>query len=85
MPRYSEDLDFSLTHAGADARFASLMRAVRTDLEAEAYQVTVKAREQQTVAAAFIKFTGLLYEAKLSPHADEQLAVKIEIDTNLRR
>ena len=82
LPRYSEDLDFSLTQAGDDARFLAILRSVKGDLEAEAYQVTVKAREQKTVAAAFIKFPGLLYEAKISPHADEVFAVKLEIDTN---
>lgn len=82
LPRYSEDLDFSLTQAGEDSRFSTLLRAVRSDLEAEAYQVTVKAREQKTVAAAFIKFHGLLYEANISPHADEVFSVKVELDTN---
>ncbi len=82
LPRYSEDLDFSLMHAGEDARFLALLRSVKSDLAAEAYQVTVKAREQQTVAAAFIKFHGLLVEAHISPHADEVFSIKLEIDTN---
>lgn len=82
LPRFSEDLDFSLTARGEDARFGALLRGVRADLEAEAYQVEVKSREQRTVAAAFIRFRGLLHELGLSPHPDETLAVKVEIDTN---
>ncbi len=31
---------------------------------------------------AFVRFPGLLYELGLSPHRDEGLAVKIEVDTN---
>jgi hypothetical protein len=38
--------------------------------------------DQKTVQSAFIRFAGLPYELKLSPHSDEVLAVKIEVDTN---
>lgn len=82
LPRYSEDLDFSLTSPGKDARFEKLMRKVRADLQAEAYTVEIKARANKTVASAMVKFRGLLYEIGLSPLRDETLAVKIEIDTN---
>ena len=41
LPRYSEDLDFSLTSPDEDARFEMLMRALRTDLQAEAYTVEI--------------------------------------------
>ena len=37
LPRYSEDLDFSLVTPGGDGRFEPLMRSVRHDLTAEAY------------------------------------------------
>jgi len=82
LPRYSEDLDFSLTSPDEDARFEMLMRALRTDLQAEAYTVEIKARAERTVASAMVKFRGLLYEVGISPLRDETLAVKIEIDTN---
>ncbi len=82
LPRYSEDLDFSLRAPGDDARFASILRAVKSDLVAEAYEVDIRVREQRTVAAAIIKFRGLLYEMDLSPHRDETFAVKVEMDTN---
>ncbi|MDP6113356.1 MAG: nucleotidyl transferase AbiEii/AbiGii toxin family protein [Planctomycetota bacterium] len=81
LPRYSEDLDFSLTRPGP-ARFEKLMDLVRNDLRAEAYDVEVKARTRAAVASAFVKFRGLLYEIGLSPHDDEVFAVKVEIDTN---
>jgi len=82
LPRYSEDLDFSLTEPGRDARFTKRMRGVKADLEGEAYDVDIRIREQRTVASALIKFRGLLNELGISPHADEVLAVKVEIDTN---
>lgn len=82
LPRYSEDLAFSLTAPGEPARFARLMELVRFDLEAEAYNVEIKACTRTAVASAFVKFRGLLYELGLSPHEDEVFAVKVEIDTN---
>ena len=82
LPRYSEDLDFSLTRPGGPARFEKLMGSVRSDLKAEAYDVEIKAHTRATVASAFVKFRGLLHEIGLSPHDDEVFAVKVEIDTN---
>ena len=82
LPRYSEDLDFSLTETGRDPQFVKRMRGVKSALEAEAYQVDVRAREQHAVAGAFVKFRGLLHEIGISPHADEVLTVRVEIDTN---
>jgi hypothetical protein len=82
LPRYSEDLDFSLSEPGAEARFLARIRAVKHDLAAETYDVEIKAREGAAVSAAFIKFKGLLFEMEISPHAGEVLSVKVEIDTN---
>jgi hypothetical protein len=82
IPRYSEDLDFSLVTPHGDARFESLLRGVQTDFRAEAYDVEVKSKTDTAVASAFVKFRGLLHELRLSPHADEVFSVKVEIDTN---
>ncbi len=82
LPRYSEDLDFSLARPEANAQFVKRMRGVKSALESEAYTVDIRVREQRTVASAFVKFPGLLHDIGVSPHADESLAVKVEIDTN---
>ncbi|MGB3219823.1 MAG: nucleotidyl transferase AbiEii/AbiGii toxin family protein, partial [Anaerolineae bacterium] len=42
----------------------------------------LKVSDQKTVHSAFVRFVGLPYELGLSPHRDEVLAVKIEVDTN---
>lgn len=81
LPRYSEDLDFSLTTPGGDARFEKHMQCVVRDLTSEGYDVEIRARTRATVAAAFVKFRGLLYEIGLSRHDDEVFTVKVEIDT----
>ena len=82
LPRYSEDLDFSLATPGADARFERLMRAVCSNLAAEAYAVEVTVRTRQAVAIGMLRFRGLLHEAGLSPHAAEVLRIRVDIDTN---
>ncbi|NJK91523.1 MAG: nucleotidyl transferase AbiEii/AbiGii toxin family protein [Blastochloris sp.] len=82
LPRYSEDLDFSLLTPGEDARFEKRMRSLHKDLQEEAYAVEIKVRAQKTVTSALVKFRGLLHEVGISPLRDETLSVKIEIDTN---
>jgi len=52
-------------------------------LRAEGYVITIKVSDRKMVHSAFIRFPGLPYELNLSPHRDEVLAVKIEVDTNL--
>lgn len=81
-PRYSEDLDFALERAQEQYDFRAYLRAVRAEFEAESYTVTLKVSDQKTVHSAFVRFPGLPYALGLSPHRNEVLAVKIEVDTN---
>jgi predicted nucleotidyltransferase component of viral defense system len=80
--RYSEDLDFALEQSPAEYNFRAYLQAIRSIFTAEGYQVEPKVSDQKTVQSAFVRFRGLLYELDLSPHRDEVLAVKIEVDTN---
>lgn len=82
IPRYSEDLDFALERAREQYDFRSLLRTIRGEFEAEGYAVTLRVSDEKTVHSAFVRFAGLPYELGLSPHRDEVLAVKIEVDTN---
>jgi len=82
LPRYSEDLDFALERSSSSYDFRSYLQDIRKDLEAQGYTIALKVSDQKTVQSAFIRFPGLLYESKLSPHQDEVLAVKLEVDTN---
>ena len=56
------------------------MESVRNDLRAEAYDVEIRVRRGVAVAAALVKFRGLLHELRLSPRRDEVLTVKVEMD-----
>ena len=80
LPRYSEDLDFSLVSPEIDARFTERMLSVQSDLRKETYPVEVRSRVRSAVASAFVKFRGLLYELGISPHEDEVLTIRVEID-----
>ncbi len=80
--RYSEDLDFALERPSPDYEFREYLRAIRGELTAEGYRMEIKVNDSKVVHSAFIRFPGLLYELGLSPHRDEVLAVKLEVDTN---
>lgn len=83
VPRYSEDLDFALELRSDEYSFDALLEGVVRGFEREAYRVEVPTRPQRTnVHKAFVKFPGLLYELGLSPHQDQVLSVKLEVDTN---
>ncbi|TEU11307.1 MAG: nucleotidyl transferase AbiEii/AbiGii toxin family protein [Anaerolineales bacterium] len=80
--RHSEDLDFALEQARSQYDFRAYLRAIRAELAAEGYTVEFKVKDQKVVHSAFVRFAGLLYKLGLSPHRDQVLSVKIEVDTN---
>ncbi|MFA5554862.1 MAG: nucleotidyl transferase AbiEii/AbiGii toxin family protein [Phycisphaerae bacterium] len=82
MPRFSEDLDFSISEAGAEDNFELFMKKAKSDFEAQNYIINVKIKESKVVKAAFVKFPGLLYEMGLSSLSSETVSIKLEIDTN---
>ncbi|MFZ0544017.1 MAG: nucleotidyl transferase AbiEii/AbiGii toxin family protein [Candidatus Promineifilaceae bacterium] len=82
IPRYSEDLDFALELHPETYDFRAYLRQITRDFSAEAYAVDIKLNEKQVVHKAFVRFRGLLHELGLSGHADEVLAIKIEVDTS---
>ena len=82
IPRYSEDLDFTLERDPEAYDFHTYLQRIVRDFSAEAYTIDVKLNEKRVVNSAFIRFRGLLYELNLSGHETEVLAIKIEVDTN---
>lgn len=80
--RYSEDLDFALERRDRGYDFESYLGAIRSDLHREGYAIDIRANAQRVVHSAFVRFPGLLFELGLSPHSNEVLAVKLEVDTN---
>lgn len=82
LPRYSQDLDFTLERPGPAYDLRAYLGAIKGDLVAEAYAVELRVSAQHVVHSAFVRFAGLLHELGLSPHPSETVAVKIEVDTN---
>lgn len=82
MPRYSEDLDFALERRPEQYNFRGYLEAIQRDMTADTYSVEIKFNDRKVVHSAFIRFRGLLHQLNLTPHPDEILAVKLEIDTN---
>jgi hypothetical protein len=82
IQRYSEDLDFALEQPSPEYDFRRYLRAVQSELSAEGYRLEIRVNDSKVVHSAFIRFVGLLYELRMSPHRDEILAVKLEVDTN---
>jgi predicted nucleotidyltransferase component of viral defense system len=80
--RYSEDLDFALEQARSQYDFRAFLRAIQSAFTAEGYTLDLKVSDQRAVHSAFVRFRGLPNELDLSPHRDEVLAIKIEVDTD---
>lgn len=81
IPRFSENLDFSLFREGEDAGFRAALTEVKRALSLEGYRVEVSVKDEKTVSSAWLKFPGLPHEIGLSPHASQVLSIKVEVDT----
>ncbi len=82
LPRFSEDLDFSLEKDREVYSFKSLIAKVKEELLSAGYGVSVTYSDQKAVHSAFVKFSGLMFEAGISPMKSQNFSIKIEIDTN---
>ncbi len=80
LPRFSEDLDFSL-HKKSASSLVHLVNIIKQELILAGYNAGVTCDEDKTAQNAFVKFEGLLYEAKLSPLKNQKFSIKIKIDT----
>jgi len=87
LPRFSEDLDFSVIgdtdlRVTAAAGFNRYISRVRKTFEAEAYDVETREKTETVVQSAFVSFPGLLYDLGLSQQSGQKISIKIEVDTN---
>ena len=80
--RYSEDLDFALEGDRSAYDFRAYLKTVQTQLTAEGYALDLRVNDRKVVHSAFVRFSGLPYELGMSPHRDQTLSIKIEVDTN---
>ncbi|MEW5758844.1 MAG: nucleotidyl transferase AbiEii/AbiGii toxin family protein [Candidatus Omnitrophota bacterium] len=82
LPRFSEDLDFSLEQKEKEYSFVNLIEKIKSEFVLAGYKISVSFNDQKTVHSAFLKFEELLYEARISPLKSQKFSIKIDIDTN---
>lgn len=80
LPRYSEDLDFSLESADAYEP-VKWLKKLKRDLEFMGFMPEITWNDKRTVHSGWIKFPGLLKEAGLAALPSQKLSIKLEIDS----
>lgn len=81
IPRFSEDLDFSLIQENMDPSFTRSLQAVKRTLADGNFPNDITINDRKTVMSAWIRFPGLPHELGLSPHPSQVLSIKLELDT----
>ena len=80
LPRFSEDLDFSLeNHKGYEPE--AWMKKLKRDLSLSGFGVSVSWNDRTTVHKAWVKVAELLKDAGLAAMREQKLSIKLEIDT----
>lgn len=82
LPRFSEDLDFSLAKDDKERYFVDTITKLKNEFTLAGYSISVNYNDKKTVHDALLKFEGLMFEAGISPLKSQKLAIKIEVDTN---
>lgn len=91
LPRFSEDLDFSLLHSDPDFKISRFLHAVERECESFGIQVTSKSKSKSvksTVDSAFINSTTKIRELLLEndrylPGQKEIITVKIKLEVDI--
>ena len=82
LPRFSEDLDFSLAKKNG-FQFENLLSTIKRELGLNGFDVEASAdKKKRNVLGEFIRFKGLLFDLNLSKHKTEKMFIKLEIDAN---
>ncbi|MBW2535607.1 MAG: nucleotidyl transferase AbiEii/AbiGii toxin family protein [Deltaproteobacteria bacterium] len=80
LPRFSEDLDFSLVDRRAYEPQRWLTK-VRRDLTLAGFECSVTFNKKRTVNVSWVRIAGLLAPAGLAARKEHKLSIKLEIDT----
>ncbi len=80
LPRFSEDLDFSLEdQAGYEP--VRWLEKIKRDLSLAGFNVTVKWNDRKTVNTAWIRIDEILKDAGISDMVEQKLSIRLEVDT----
>ena len=81
LPRFSEDLDFSLLDADR-YRPVDWIEKIKRDLSHARLDARVAWNDRKTVHSAWIRIPGVLMEAGLAAMPEQNLSIKLEVDTS---
>ena len=81
LPRFSEDLDFSLDSSEGYSPEKWVSKTKR-DLQLAGLDAAVALNDRKTVHTAWIKIAGVLKDAGLTGMAGQKLSIKLEVDTH---
>ncbi len=82
LNRFSEDLDFHLKGKDDQYALSPVIARLAKNLALQGYTISDSMVKEKTVRSTFIRFERLLFECGLSPHEDEKLSIKLEVDAN---
>lgn len=93
LPRFSEDLDFSLLEVNPDFQIAPYEQAIIEGLKSYGFVIDIQMKEKSqksAIASAFIKGNTLEHLLNISVpneilstiHKDQNVKIKLEVDTN---
>lgn len=83
LPRWSEDMDFSLTEKRADIHLENYFDAIREEFKLAGFDVTISKKDKKAfgrVESAFLKENTEAYDIKFQ--TKKTVKVKIELDTD---
>ena len=82
LPRFSEDLDFSLLRADPAFRLVPYFAALHQEFSALGFEVEITEKQKTAVtdiASAFLKKSSSVYDIKIN--GQRALKIKFEVDT----
>lgn len=93
LPRFSEDLDFSLLETNAEFNLKPYEDAIIATLKAFGFDVTIEIKEKNNssaIASAFVKGNTIEHLININApkditnkiHRDQAVKIKLEVDTN---
>ena len=93
LPRFSEDLDFSLLESNPEFNLKPYEEAIISTLKAFGFDVTIEIKEKNNssaIASAFVKGNTIEHLININApkditnkiHRDQAVKIKLEVDTN---
>ena len=93
LPRFSEDLDFSLLESNRDFNLKPYEEGIISTLKAFGFDVTIEIKEKNNssaIASAFVKGNTIEHLININApkditnkiHRDQAVKIKLEVDTN---